>query len=119
MIKSLDELRAVDERTLHFAPHGLGIGLEMCEADAAQFQMDRLELAPAVAEGTRMSFDRLRTIFAYGVLCYDIFTLVNDCALLLLEQSLRDRFLDYHQGTVRFVDRRSMDGIEHVVTAQR
>lgn len=37
-----------------------------------------------------MSFDRLRTTFAYGVLYYDIFTLVNDHALLVLEQAPRD-----------------------------
>ncbi|MGH7866724.1 MAG: hypothetical protein ACREP9_03590, partial [Candidatus Dormibacteraceae bacterium] len=68
------------------------------------------------AEGTRMSFDTLRAIFAYGVLCYEVFTLVNDQALFVLEQALRDRFVDYHQGIVRFVDRAR---IEHVVTAER
>lgn len=53
MIKSLEELREVDERTLHFTPLGLGVGVEMREADAARFQqeqMARLELVPAVAE---------------------------------------------------------------------
>ncbi len=118
MVKSLDELREVDERALYFTPHGLGVGVKMPETDAAQFQqeqMARLELAPAVAEGTRMSFDRLRRTFAYGVLYYDIFTLVNDHALLVLEQALRDRFVDYHQGTVRFVEGET----EHVVSAER
>jgi hypothetical protein len=29
-------------------------------------------LLPAVAEGTRQSFEQLRTIFSYGLVCYDI-----------------------------------------------
>ena len=59
---------------------------------------------PAVAEGTRQSFDQLREIFGYGVPCYDIFTVINDHALLVFQQALRDRFIDFHQGTVTFVD---------------
>ncbi|MGN9912645.1 hypothetical protein ACTMTJ_34425 [Phytohabitans sp. LJ34] len=118
-IKSLDELRQVDQRTLHFTPMGLGVGVQMRPDDAAQFQQQvvaQFELAPAVAEGTRKSFQDLRTVFAYGVLCYEIFTLVGDHALLVIEQALRDRFIDYHDGTVTFVD---PDGVDHRVTAQR
>lgn len=119
MIKSLDELRQVDKRTLYFTPHGLGIDVRMSPEGAAEFQqhvLARLELVPSVAEGTRMSFDRLKTIFAYGVFCYDIFTLVNDHALLVIEQALRDRFIDFHRGAVTFVDQ---SGIEHTVMAER
>ena len=43
-------------------------------------------------------------VFPYGLLCYDIFTLVTDRALLVFEQALRDRFIDFHQGTVTFAD---------------
>lgn len=119
MIKPLDELRKPDERTLHFTPDGLGIGVKMSPEAAAEFQQQvvaQYQLATAVAEGTRQSFDRLRTIFAYGVLCYDIFTLVNDHALLVIEQALRDRFLDWHRGTVTFVE---PEGREHEVVAER
>ncbi len=116
IIKSLDELRQVDERTLIFTPMGLG---RMRPEDSAEFQQQvvaQFELAPAVAEGTRKSFDDLRTVFAYGVLCYEIYTLVNDHALLVLEQALRDRFIEFYKGTVRFVDR---GGAEHAVAAER
>lgn len=71
--------------------------------DAAKFQQQivaQFELAPQVAEGTRDSFEDLRKVFAYGLLCYEIFTLVNDRGLLVLEQALRDRFIDHHQGTL-------------------
>jgi len=108
IIKSLSELQEADERTLPFNP--LGLGGRMRPEHSAEFQQQviaRYELVPAVAEGTRQSFDQLREIFAYGVLCYDIFTVINDHALLVLEQALRDRFIEFHQGTVTFIDLRS------------
>jgi hypothetical protein len=115
--KSLDELREVDERTLHFTPMGLGVGMH--PDDAAEFQqrvVAQFELAPAVADGTRKSFDDLRTIFAYGVLCYEIYTLVHDHALLVIEQALRDRFIEFHRGTTMFVDQKRT---KHPVAADR
>ncbi len=45
--------------------------------NAARYQQEvvgSLELDPAVADGTRRSFDRLRMVFGYGVMCYDLFT---------------------------------------------
>jgi hypothetical protein len=116
IIKSLDELRQADERTLTFTPIGLG---HMRAEDSAEFQQQvvaQFELAPAVAEDTRKRFDDLRTVFAYGVLCCEVFTLVNYNALLVFEQALRDRFIEFHQGTVTFVDR---SGTEHAVAAER
>jgi hypothetical protein len=108
IIKSLSELQEADERTLRFGP--LGLGGRMHPEDSAQFWqqvMARHELVPAVAESTQQSFGQLREIFAYGVLCYDIFTVINDHALLVFEQALRDRFTDHHKGTVTFVEPRT------------
>jgi hypothetical protein len=96
----------------------MGLG-RMRPEDSAEYQQQvvaQFELVPTVAEGTRKSFDDLRTVFGYGVLCYEIFTLVNDRALLVLEQALRDRFIEFHQGTVTFVDRA---GAEHAFAAER
>ena len=118
IIKTLDELRQVDVRTLRFTPMGLGLGLQMRPEGAAEFQQQvvaQFEIAPQVAEGTRNSFEALRAAFAYGVFCYEIFTLVNDRALLVFEQALRDRFVEHHQGTVTFVDPR--DSSQHPVGA--
>jgi hypothetical protein len=117
IIKTIAELREADERTLRFTP--LGLGGKMRPEDSAEFQQQvvaQLDLDPGVAEGTRQSFEHLRTVFAYGVLCYEVFTLVKDHALLVIEQALRDRFVDFHQGTVTFVDQA---GTEHPVTATR
>ncbi|GAB3987299.1 hypothetical protein GCM10029978_105520 [Actinoallomurus acanthiterrae] len=119
IIKSLEELRKVDERTLHFTPLGLGIGVQMRAEDSAEYQQQvvaQFKLASVVAEGTRRSFEDLRTVFGYGVLCYEVFTLVHDHALLVLEQALRDRFVDFHQGTVTFLD---PSGTHHPVPVER
>lgn len=118
IIKTLAELQDPDERTLHFSP--LGLGGRMRPEDATDFQQHvvaRHDLLPTVAEGTRQSFEQLRTIFAYGLLCYDIYTLVNDHALLVFEQALRDRFIDFHQGMVMFVN--PTDGRHEDVTVDR
>jgi hypothetical protein len=118
IIKSLAELREADKRTLPFSP--VGLGGRMRPEDSAEFQQQvvaRYELVDAVAEGTRQSFDQLREIFGYGVLCYDIFTVIHDHALLVFEQALRDRFIGYHQGTVTFVDPRA--GTEKELAANR
>jgi hypothetical protein len=117
-IKTLAELQEPDERTLRFSP--LGLGGRMRPEDAVDFQQHvvaRHNLVAAVAEGTRQSFEQLRTIFGYGLLCYDIYTLVNDHALLVFEQALRDRFIDFHQGTVTFVSPK--DGQHEDVAAEK
>ena len=107
-IKSLTELREVDERTLVFNP--VGLGGRMRPEDSTEYQQQvvaRYGLVPTVTDATRQSFEQLRTIYAYGVLCYEIFTLVEDRALLVFEQALRDRFVDFHHGKVTFVDPRT------------
>ncbi|MFJ4703642.1 hypothetical protein ACIP6I_02110 [Streptomyces anulatus] len=102
-IRPLAELRAADNLSLAFNPYGLGGRLE--PEDAAEFQQHQIadcNLADGVAAGTRDSFERLRTVFAYGVLCYDVYTLVGDQALLIYEQALRDRFMQWCAGTITF-----------------
>ncbi len=102
-IRSLDDLRASDNLSLAFNPYGLGS--RMTPEDATEFQQRQIadcDLTEGVAAGTRDSFERLRTVFAYGVLCYDVYTLVGDQALLIYEQALRDRFMEWCAGTITF-----------------
>ncbi|UOZ05683.1 hypothetical protein [Amycolatopsis sp. WQ 127309] len=115
-IKTLEELRQPDDRTLMFTP--LGLGGPMPSEEAAKYQQQvvaQFELSPMVAQGTRSSFEDLRTAFAHGLFCYENFTLVNDRGLLVLEQALRDRFIEHHNGTVTFVNKK--DGSHHTVAA--
>jgi hypothetical protein len=109
-IKSWDQLREPDGRALYFTPWGLGGPMRPEDnLEYLQKELDTLELTSQVAEGTRHSFERLRGMVPYGILNYEIFTAVSDLALLTIEQALRDRFLEHHQGMVVFVD---PDGID-------
>lgn len=97
----LEELQAPDPRTLAFVPGGLGIDVQM-RPEAAAERWRRIAaqfvLQDDVGEQTRNSFADLRTMLPYGVLCYEVFTLVHDRALFVFEQALRDRFIDYYKG---------------------
>jgi hypothetical protein len=103
-IKTLAELQQPDEASLMFGPWGLG---RMTAEAAAKFQQEVVaayELTGQVPESTRQSFDRVRTIYAYGVLCYELYTVAGDQARLFIEQALRDRFLPFYNGEVPFID---------------
>jgi hypothetical protein len=118
IIKTLAELQEADERTLPFNPYGLGG--RMRPEDAAEFQQHVIAshvLAPDVADGTRQSFEQLREIYSYGVLCYPIYTMVHDHALLVFEQALRDRFVGFHAGTIAFIHGKT--GQKHELAADR
>ena len=116
-IKSLGDLRRADDRTLRFTSLGFATGGKLRPADAALYQQEVIshaELVPAVAEGTRNTFERIRSLHAYGVLSYDIFTAADDLTHLVIEQALRDRFMEFFEGIVPFEDAR---GAVHEVTA--
>lgn len=111
---TLAKLEQPDDRTLAFMPLGFGVGLRMSPADSADFWQevaDGFELHNDVAEQTRRSFADVRTAFVYGLFCYEIFTLIHDRAVFVLEQALRDRFLESQNGTLRVV----IEGVEQGV----
>ena len=105
-IKSLAELALPDERSLA----GLVFNVDAEKAsEYLQKQISSLELAERVPETTRNSFERLRTIYTYGILCYDLYTVAGDQARLILEQALRERFLPFYDRTVTFTDANNDD----------
>lgn len=114
-ILTLQDLRAVDPRSLHFTPGGT---LDPAPPHVAVAHYQRmasaLVLAPEVGDLTRQQFERLHTVFIYGVLNYELFTMVTDAARLTFEQALRDRFIAFHCGTVLVRDK---DRNEHHITA--
>jgi hypothetical protein len=102
---SLDAMREADESTLSFGPLGLGGKLDPHEA--VRFQQDVIshpELASNVPQRVREYVNRLRTIYIYGVLWYDFFTVADDQAQLALEFAIRERFLEFQGASARFVD---------------
>jgi hypothetical protein len=106
-IKPLAELQEPDEMTLRFGPMGLETGRMLVAKGAALYRQEVIGgagLVPAVAASTRGTFERLRSTYAYGILSYEIFTVVHDLVQLVIEQALRDRFMEFHQGVVCFQD---------------
>lgn len=86
-------------------------------AELAQYAIGQIELAPAVPDTTRQAFERLCALFAYGILCYDLYTVAGDLARMVTEQALRERFLPFYGGQLIFV--RAGDQREKPVTADR
>ncbi len=116
-IRTLEELTTPDRRVLAFTPWGLStIGLK--PEQAAEFQQQVIaasDLAPNVTEGTRCSFERLRSLHSFGILCYEAFTVAEDLAWLVMEQAFRERFVEYYEGKVPFVN--VVSGVEHTLSA--
>ena len=109
-IKTFDELATPDQRALAFTPMGLSTMGLLKPEDAATFQQQVIahcDLAENVTEGTRNSFERLRTLHSYGVLFYEAYTMAQDLAWLLLEQALRERFLEYYEHVIPLVNAKS------------
>jgi hypothetical protein len=117
IIKTLAELQQPDEGSLKFSPWGLGGRMD--PADAARWQQQAValyEISAQAPELTRLCFERARTVFSYGVLCYELYTVAGDQARLAIEQALRDRFLPFYDGVVPFTDAR---GEPQSITAAR
>ena len=95
-IRTFAELTTPDERSLRFTPLGLATGGKLSSENAAEFQQRCIaaaDLVPAVPEGVRSRFERLRTLHSYGVLFYDAFTLADDLTWVVLgsQKELRIR----------------------------
>src|SRR5258708_2567608 len=105
-IRTFAELTTPDERSLRFTPLGLATGGKLSPEKTAEFQQRSIataDLVPAVPESTRKSFERLRTLHAHGVLYYDLFTVVDDLTWIVLEQALRERFIEFYGGVIPLV----------------
>lgn len=80
-IQTFAELIAADERTRRFIQLGFATGGMLTPEASAEFQQMSIadaDLVAAAPEGTRSSFERVRLFHAYGILCYELFTLTDD-----------------------------------------
>jgi hypothetical protein len=109
--RTLAELQEPDQRSLMWS---VWTADPAKAAELAQRLLSQVALSPDVPETTRQSFERLCTLFSYGILCYDLYTVAGDLARLVVEQALRDRFLPFYGGTVNFTDGQ---GVPQAVTA--
>lgn len=73
------------------------------QARSIQSMVASADLSTDVPEQLAASFERLRSIFAYGLFCYEAFTAVQDLAWLTFEQALRDRFLTFYGNEIPMI----------------
>ena len=100
---SLEELRRPDDRTLLFTPLGLGQGWKLAPEDSVCVPAGRDRRCRSYGGRTTIGARGLRAsqeIHAYGVLCYDNYTMTAELTSVVVEQALRERFLDFYSGQV-------------------
>lgn len=105
-ILGLQQLQQPDDRALVFTPWGLSLSGPVDAEQIARYQQEAVasaELASAVPNSTRQSFDRLRGLHTYGVMFYDAYTIVSQQAPIVLDLALRERFLAFYAAGVPFV----------------
>jgi hypothetical protein len=102
--ESFEDLLRPDELTLRFTPLGFATGSLVMRPEGSlrhlQESIGAAHLADEVPEDVWQSFDRLRKLYLYGVLDYDLFTLAEDLAHLMLEATFRVRFVSYYDSRV-------------------
>ncbi len=103
------ELATADERTQRFTPYGLSMGTRILTPESsADFQQGTIataDLDSSVPKSTQAGFERLRLLHAYGVLCYELFTVTDDLTWIVLEHALRERFVTFYGGQIPVVDK--------------
>jgi hypothetical protein len=102
VLSALAELREPDQRSTMWIVGGTA-GAEHA-AEYHKRVMAQLDVPASVPETVRKSFDRIRSIYRQGLFCYDLYTFAGDQARLLVELALKERFVEFHDGTVLFTD---------------
>jgi hypothetical protein len=105
-IRSLAELTAADERSQRFTPWGLATGARILSAAGAARHIQQaiaIEINPSVPETVRKSFERVRSVYTYGLFDYELFSAAADLALLHLQQAFAERFMAHYGPTIPFV----------------
>lgn len=103
--KTLTELLALDDMTRAFWPLGLSGALMPSEDSLRSLRdsIDRADLVAEVPEEVRNNFERVRKTYLYGLMEYDLFTVADDDARLILEGALRVRFMTYYEGQITVI----------------
>lgn len=105
-IKSLGELRGVDELSARFTPWGLSTTRVMTPEAAARSHQESISSADLIADvpdDTARAFERLREIHSYGIFLYDLYSCVEQLQPFVLEHALSERFVTYYDGDIPFM----------------
>jgi hypothetical protein len=106
-VQSIDELTTVDVRAKVFAGR-----LDDMQPPSDPEVVRRLQegiavtdLVAAVPSGVRDNFERLRSMHVHGALLYDLYTVVEQTHVFVLEQALGERFMEQHGPGIPFVNK--------------
>ena len=102
VLSALAELREPDPRSMMWVASGAAAAEDA--ADRHKRVMAHLDVPASVPEPVRKSFDRIRAIYRQGLFSYDLYTVAGDQARLLIEQALKERFVEFYGGPVLFTD---------------
>jgi hypothetical protein len=102
---TLTELLTLDDMTRAFWPLGLSSALMPSEDSLRSLRdsIDRADLVAEVPQEVRDNFERVRKTYLYGLMEYDLFTVADDDARLILEGALRVRFMTYYEGQITVI----------------
>lgn len=98
---TFEELITSDDRSLRFTPLGFSTGGVMTPEHCVEHHQATIQdanLTAEVPEPIRRNFERFRAVHTYGVLLYDLFTVVDDFCVFVLEQALGHRLLEHFGG---------------------
>ena len=105
-IRSFEELTAPDERNILVgfveARGASGFDVEVA-ARIGQEYLSHIVMHTAVAEYVAAGFERVRKVWSYGIFDYELFTVAEDQAALLLEGALRERFVELYERYIPLV----------------
>lgn len=104
---TFEELITPDDRSLRFTPLGFSTGGVMRPEDCLEHHQATIEetnLVADVPQPVRRNFERFRAIHTYGVLLYDLFTIVDDFCVFVLEQALGHRLIENFGGELPLTD---------------
>lgn len=100
-------------------PFGFGLDYMLKPESAVAAHQDEIatcELVERVPDATRSAFERARLTHTYGAFAYDLYTVAHNHTRLVLELALRERFVEWAEGTITLV-RHSEAGEARTVTA--
>jgi hypothetical protein len=102
---TLTELVTLDDMTRAFWPLGLSGALMPPDASLLNLRdsIDRAALVDEVPEEVRNNFERVRKTYLYGLMEYDLFTVADDDARLILEGALRVRFFTFYERQITVI----------------
>lgn len=106
-LRSLADALTPDKRSLAFSSTGLKSTTPEERSLEYLQRIVEFTLVDAVPSPVRRLFERVQRLFPCGLWAYDLFTVLEDDAYLMLETALQYKFLQYHATTIPLANNRN------------